>query len=80
MSKIDQHELDDDDKARITEAFYNAIVKKLEKLHALNGIITCGFAGEQHKSWNIHFSSVGSDFDIVDFEYDEDGTGMDFDL
>ena len=77
---MDQHELDDDVKARITESFYNDISKKLEKLHARNGVINCGFAGEQYKNWNIRFKSVGSGFDIVDFEYDEDGTGMDFDL
>ena len=70
-------ELDDDDKARITEVFFEEEVsRKLKMLHARNGILNCSFAGEQYKNWNIHFRSSGSDFYIVEFEYDEDSAGM----
>ena len=33
-----------------------------------------------YKDWSIQFKSAGSDFDIVEFEYDENGEGIDLDL
>ena len=42
--------------------------------------LNCEFAGEQYRNWNIRFKSVGSGFDIVEFEYDEEGCGIDLDL
>ncbi len=73
-------ELDDDDKAHIMDLFFEDTTKKLRKLHARTGIINCSFAGERYRNWNILFRSAGSDFEIVDFEYDEDTVEMDLDL
>ena len=73
-------ELDDEDIARISDIFYEDIVPKLIKHDARIGNINCDFAGEQYKNWNINFKSKGSDFDIVEFEYDEEGCGIDLDL
>ena len=50
------------------------------KLHARNGVVGCEFAGSRFSHWQIQFKSRGEDFDIVDFEYDEDGCGIDLDL
>lgn len=71
-----QHELDGDDKAFITEIFFEEIVKKLKRMDARIGTLNCDFAGDQYKSWNIHFKSKGPGFEIVDFEYDEDSYGF----
>ena len=77
MSHTDlQHELDDDDKAFITEIFFEEIVKKLKRMDARIGTLNCDFAGDQYKNWNIQFKSKGQGFEIVDFEYDEDSYGF----
>ena len=73
-------ELDDDDRAAIAELFFENVVPKLTRLNARKGNINCDFAGEKYKNWTILFDSIGSDFEIIDFEYDEDSTGMDLDL
>jgi hypothetical protein len=73
-------ELGDDDKELIRMVFYERIVPKLDKLHARLGTLNCDFAGKQFKNWNIYFRSKGSGYDVVSFEYDEDGTGIDLDL
>ena len=73
------HELDDDEKAHITDLFFDEIVPKLLRLDARRGTINCGFAGKEYKNWNIEFRSEGSDLDIVDFHYDEDGASIDLD-
>ena len=73
-------ELSDDDVGYIREVFFEEIVPKLRNYHARLGTLNCEFAGEQYKYWNIQFKSVGSDFDIVAFEYDEEGSGLDMDL
>ena len=75
-----QYELDDEDKAYITDIFFEEMVPKLKKYHARIGTISCEFAGAQYKDWSIQFKSAGSDFDIVEFEYDENGEGIDLDL
>ena len=72
--------LSEDDKGHIRDIFLEDIVPKLQKLHARLGNLNCDFAGEKYKHWSIQFESAGSGFDIVDFEYDEDGSGMDLDL
>jgi hypothetical protein len=77
---IIKDELTDDDIEHIREVFFEMIVPKLKNSHARLGTLNCEFAGEQYKCWNILFKSVGSDFDIVDFEYDEEGSGLDLDL
>jgi hypothetical protein len=74
-----QFELDDDDRIRITDIFLEEVVTKLKKMDARIGTLNCDFAGEQYRNWNIHFKSTGSDFEIVDFEYDEDSYGFSLD-
>ncbi len=74
-----QHELDDDDKAFITEIFFEEVVAKLKRIDARIGTLNCDFAGDQYKNWNIYFKSKGPGFEIVDFEYDEDSYGFSLD-
>jgi hypothetical protein len=73
-------ELSDDDKELIREIFEEEVVPKLKHLHARIGNLNCDFAGERFKHWTMQFRDRGSDFDIIDFEYDEDGTGIDLDV
>ena len=73
-------ELDDDDKAHISDVFFEQMVPKLIKCDARLGNLSCEFAGEKYKNWMIQFQSKGSNFDIVEFEYDEDGESIDLDL
>ncbi|NQT55403.1 MAG: hypothetical protein HQ551_04170 [Desulfobacteraceae bacterium] len=80
QQKSPQYELDEYDKAHINEVFLEDMVGKLRKLDARVGSLNCGFAGEGYKNWIIYFRSKGSDFEIVDFEYDEDSCGLDLDL
>jgi hypothetical protein len=72
--------LSEEDKDYLRELFYSDIVPKLIRHHARNGVIGCDFAGPGYKHWQIHFRSRGSDFDIVDFEYDQEGCDIDLDL
>lgn len=72
-------ELDDEDRAFITEIFFDQIAEKLKGLDARIGTLSCEFAGEQYKNWNISFKSAGPDFEILDFEYDEDSRGFSLD-
>jgi hypothetical protein len=74
------HELSDEDKDHIREVFFEEVEQKLRNFHARLGTLNCEFAGERYRNWNIRFKSVGSGFDIVDFEYDEEGCGIDLDL
>ncbi|MFO7460647.1 MAG: hypothetical protein R6X07_08475 [Desulfatiglandales bacterium] len=85
MSRDDRPEkaqpsLSDEEKGYVTDLFYERIVPKLMRLHARNGMVGCEFAGPRYKPWQIHFRSRGNDFDIVDFEYDEQGCSLDLDL
>jgi hypothetical protein len=73
-------DLDDDDRAHIIEVFFEEVVPKLKKLDARLGTLCCGFAGEQFSNWTIQFKSVGSDFEIVEFEFDTDADNIDLDL
>ena len=73
-------ELTDEEKIEIQEIFSVEIVPKLKKLSARLGTISCGFAGPQYESWMIQFRSRGEDFEIVDFEYDEEGAEIDLDV
>jgi hypothetical protein len=73
-------ELSDEDRELIGEVFHEEIVPKLKKSHARLGMLNCDFAGEQYKYWNIQFKSVGSRYDIVEFEYDEEGCALDLEL
>ena len=65
-------ELDEEDRIRISEIFYEDIVPRLMMMDARIGNINCDFAGEHYKNWVIQFRSSRSGFEIVDFEYDED--------
>jgi hypothetical protein len=74
------HELSHEDEGHIRRVFHEEVVPKLVKLDARLGSLSCEFAGEQFRNWTIQFKSAGDDFEIVDFEYDEDGAGIDLDL
>ena len=73
-------ELTDEEKIEIQEIFSEEIVPKLKKLDARLGTISCEFAGPQYATWMIQFRSRGEEFEIVDFEYEEIGAGIDLDL
>ena len=73
-------ELDDDAQEHIRTAFQDEVVPKLQRLDARLGMLECSFAGERYQNWVVQFKSVGSDFEIVDFEYDEDADSIDLDL
>jgi hypothetical protein len=72
--------LTDEEKSEIQELFYEVIVPKLKKLDARLGTTSCEFAGPRYAHWMIQFKSRGNDFEIVDFEWDETGAGIDLDL
>ena len=72
--------LSDEDKNHIRELFSEEIAPKLNRLHARIGAIGCEFAGPEYQHWLIRFRSRGSDFEIVDFEYDEHASDLDLDL
>jgi hypothetical protein len=72
--------LTDEEKTEIQQLFSEEIVPKLKKLDARLGTISCEFAGPQYAKWMIQFKSRGEGFEIVDFEYDEKGAGIDLDL
>ncbi|MGD8229557.1 MAG: hypothetical protein PVH82_18165 [Desulfobacteraceae bacterium] len=74
------HELSDDDQAHIRTLFHEEVEPKLMKLGARLGTLSCEFAGARFKNWTVRFRSVGNDFEIVEFEYDKDGAGIDLDL
>lgn len=72
-------ELEEEDKLHILQVFLDEIVPKLRQLDARLGTLNCRFAGEKYRYWNLHFNSAGSDFRIIDFEYDEDSRILDLD-
>lgn len=72
-------ELTEEDKIHITTLFWETMIPKLKHLQARIGTLNCGFAGERYRSWNLYFTSVGSDFRITDFEYDVDAREFDLD-
>ena len=72
--------LDEDEKIYLSEIFQEKIIPKLVRLGARIGTINCGFAGDEYQKWNIRFRSIGSDFIISDFEFDEEGVSIDLDL
>jgi hypothetical protein len=73
-------ELTDEEKSEIQQLFSDQIVPKLKKLDARLGTISCEFAGPRYVKWMIQFRSRGEEFEIVDFEYEEMGAGIDLDL
>ncbi len=75
-----KRELDEDDRARIQAVFEETVVPKLRRHHARIGSLGCGFAGAVYENWMLHFRSAGNDFEILEYEYDEGGGGLDLDL
>ena len=73
-------ELEDEDMNFISDLFFRDVVPKLRRLEARIGTVNCEFAGKRYGKWNIRFRSSGPDFDIVDYEYDEEASGLDLDL
>ena len=73
-------ELTEEDQSFIRDVFDEDMVPKLERLGARLGTLNCAFAGEQYKHWSIQFRSIGSVFEISEFEYDEEGDHLDLDL
>jgi hypothetical protein len=71
-------ELSEDDKLEITAVFVEDIIPKLRFMSARTGTLNCEFAGEKYKNWNIIFKEAGSDYEILDFEYEEEGRGITF--
>ena len=74
------HKLTDEERVHLQELFESEVAPKLARLQARTGNIGCEFAGPRYQGWQIHFRSRGDDFEIVDFEYDEEGCGIDLDL
>ncbi|RLB13043.1 MAG: hypothetical protein DRG82_16395 [Deltaproteobacteria bacterium] len=72
-----QEELTEDDKFEIMTAFSENVVPKLKKLNARIGTLNCAFAGPRFKNWLVHFREKRSDFEITEFEYDENSRDMD---
>lgn len=73
-------ELSEEDQEHIRAAFHEDVVPKLVKLNARLGTLSCAFAGEDYENWTIEFKSIGDDFEIVSFQYDEEGASLDLDL
>jgi hypothetical protein len=74
------NDLSHEDRDHIRECFQGEIVPKLSRLHARIGTLNCSFAGERYRNWCIRFKSSGSGFEIVEFECDDTGEGIDLDL
>jgi len=70
-------ELTEDEKFQIMTSFSEEVVPKLKKLNARIGSLNCTFAGPQFSNWLIHFRETRSDFEITEFEYDEDSRDLD---
>jgi hypothetical protein len=73
-------ELSDEERDHLRELFFLEVAPKLVRLQARTGMVSCEFGGEEYRKWQIRFQSRGSGFEIVDFEYEEDGAGLDLDL
>ena len=73
-------ELDEEDQNHIREVFHDEVTPKLVKLSARLGTLSCAFAGKDYEHWTIEFRSIGDDFEIVSFEYDEEADSLDLDL
>lgn len=80
MPEQEHPQLGEEDEAHIRDLFHREIAPKLVRLQARNGVLGCDFAGPRFSHWQIHFRSRGGSFDIVEFEYDEEGCGIDLDL
>jgi hypothetical protein len=79
-SPILKRELEDDDKAHITELFEEDIAVRLLQMDARNGNISCEFAGSRYRNWVLEFRSSRWGLEIVDFEYDEEARSFNLPL
>ncbi|MFP3870719.1 MAG: hypothetical protein ACLFVT_07580 [Syntrophobacteria bacterium] len=71
-----EDELPAGDRAHITGIFMDQIVPKLKFMNARTGTLNCGFAGDKYRNWNLVFKEARSGFEILDFEYDEQGADI----
>jgi hypothetical protein len=72
-----REDLSENEKFEIMTAFSEQVVPKLKKLHARIGTLNCAFAGPRYSNWLVHFREIRSDFEITEFEYDEDSRDLD---
>jgi len=72
-----KHELDAEDRDLISRIFEERISPRLKLYHARTGALGCGFAGDAYANWVLHFRSVSDDFEITEFEYDEEARNVD---
>jgi hypothetical protein len=72
-----REDLSENEKFEIMTAFSEQVVPKLKKLHARIGSLNCAFAGPRYSNWLVHFREIRSDFEITEFEYDEDSRDLD---
>lgn len=71
-------ELTDDDRMHIAAIFHEEMVPRLTLMDARNGNLNCAFAGPEYINWVVRFRSAGSEFEIVEFEYDETSRSVTF--
>jgi hypothetical protein len=74
------HELDEEDKDHIKAVFDDEVVPKLVRHNARLGTLSCEFAGKEYEHWTVEFRSIGDDFEIISFDYDEEAVGLDLDI
>lgn len=65
------HELSEEDRLYLREAFLHEMVPLLKEWQGRTGVVNCTFAGAKYAGWNIVFKSVGSGFEVVEFERTE---------
>ncbi len=74
--KISPYTLDQDQRIHISLVFEQEVVPRLKIRNARTGALCCDFAGKQYGNWLLFFRSRGYGFEITDFEYDEDASGL----
>ncbi len=72
--------LSPEDETHIQTLFQDKIAPRLQRLGARAGALSCDFAGEGYRQWTLRFRSCGTEFSIVEIEYDPDATPVDLDL
>ena len=73
-------QLSEDEQAHLQAVFHEEVAPRLARLDARIGTISCAFAGEPFRNWNVVFRALASGFEILEFEYDEAGADLDLDL
>lgn len=72
--------LSPEDEAHIQALFQEHLVPKLKRLGARVGVLSCDFAGKGWRNWALRFASSGTEFHIVEIEYDPDASPLELDL